>query len=84
MKSIGEIMAEMGFNKEGSDSVKEAFIKHLLNIETPSHIAMINKFGTRPKSERKKEAPLFPDESSEPTQLSFNFENADEQKKRTG
>jgi len=42
MKKIGDLMAELGFKKEASDSVKEAFIKHLIknttgiNIETPS------------------------------------------------
>lgn len=30
MKSIGELMKELGFNKEAPESVKEAFIKNLI------------------------------------------------------
>jgi len=42
MKKIDQLMQELGFNKEGSQSVKEAFIKHLIkasagvNVVTPS------------------------------------------------
>lgn len=42
MKKVGEIMAEMGFRQEASDSVKEAFIKHLIknatgvDVQTPT------------------------------------------------
>lgn len=42
MKKINELMAELGFNKDAPDSVKEAFIKHLIkasagvNVVTPS------------------------------------------------
>ena len=34
MKKIGEIMEEMGFRKDASNSVKEAFIKHLIKNST--------------------------------------------------
>lgn len=34
MKKINDIMKEMGFNKEAPDSVKEAFIKHLIKAST--------------------------------------------------
>ena len=34
MKKIGDIMEEMGFNKDASNSVKEAFIKHLIKSAT--------------------------------------------------
>jgi hypothetical protein len=30
MKKIGDLMMEMGFNKEAPDSLKEAFIRHLV------------------------------------------------------
>ena len=30
MKRVGQLMQEMGFNKNAPDSVKEAFIKHLI------------------------------------------------------
>ena len=42
MKKIGDIMEEMGFKKDASHSVKEAFIKHLIKsatgveVKTPS------------------------------------------------
>jgi hypothetical protein len=42
MKKMNELMAELGFNKNAPDSVKEAFIKHLIkasagvNVVTPS------------------------------------------------
>ena len=42
MKKIGDIMQEMGFKKDASNSVKEAFIKHLIknatgvDVQTPS------------------------------------------------
>ncbi len=34
MKKINDIMKEMGFNKDAPDSVKEAFIKHLIKAST--------------------------------------------------
>jgi len=42
MKKVGDIMQELGFRKEAPDSVKEAFLKHLIHaatgqvVETPS------------------------------------------------
>jgi len=42
MKKIGDLMQEMGFRKDAPDSVKEAFIKHLIKnttgiqVQTPS------------------------------------------------
>ncbi|MCX7978345.1 MAG: hypothetical protein N2578_05020 [Bdellovibrionaceae bacterium] len=32
MKRIGEIMEEMGFNKQGSEEAKKAFVKYLLRV----------------------------------------------------
>ena len=63
MKKIGDIMTEMGFRKDAPDSVKEAFIKHLIHaatgvvVKTPSE-----------KREPKKS------EDKNPIQLSFNFD----------
>lgn len=34
MKKMSDIMNEMGFNKDAPDSVKEAFIKHLIKAST--------------------------------------------------
>jgi hypothetical protein len=42
MKKMNELFTELGFNKNAPDSVKEAFIKHLIkastgvNVVTPS------------------------------------------------
>lgn len=42
MKKAGDIMKEMGFNSQASDSAKEAFLKYLIkqstgvNVLTPS------------------------------------------------
>lgn len=47
LKKISQLMNELGFNKESSDSVKEAFVKHLIkksmgiNVQTPSEIKII-------------------------------------------
>jgi hypothetical protein len=49
MKKIGELMNEIGFNKNAPDSVKEAFIKHLIkasagvNVTTPSEAREIRE-----------------------------------------
>lgn len=34
MKKVGDIMKEAGFNPNARDSVKEAFIKHLIKAST--------------------------------------------------
>jgi hypothetical protein len=34
MKKVGDLMKEMGFNKDAPDSAKEAFIKHLIKAAT--------------------------------------------------
>lgn len=66
MKRVGELMAELGFKQDGSDSTKEAFIKHLLrasegvNVITPSEKAEIKKNSDRVHELR-----------CEPEQLSF-------------
>ena len=45
MKKMGELMKEIGFNPHASDSVKEAFIKHLIkqsngeNVQSPTQLA---------------------------------------------
>ncbi|MNK84907.1 hypothetical protein D3C87_1047690 [compost metagenome] len=49
MKKIGVLMQEIGFNKNAPDSVKEAFIKHLIkastgvNVTTPSEAQEIRE-----------------------------------------
>ena len=42
MKKVGDLMAELGFREDAPDSVKEAFIKHLIRasegveVQTPT------------------------------------------------
>ena len=42
MKKVGQLMKDIGFNPDSSDSAKEAFIKYLIkqsagvNVQTPS------------------------------------------------
>lgn len=49
MKKLGDIMNELGFNKNAPDSVKEAFIKNLIKsaygveVQTPSEKAEMEK-----------------------------------------
>ncbi len=65
VKKISEIMSEMGFRKEAPDSLKEAFLKHLIraaeevHVTTPSEKAEIIKNNIPQIAE---------------AQLSFNFE----------
>ncbi len=67
MKKIDQLMAELGFKKNAPDSVKEAFIKHLIkassgvNVVTPSE---------------KKEMAAHPEKIVQfkaPQQMSFDF-----------
>lgn len=49
MKKMNEMMKDLGFNAEGSDSVKEAFIKNLIkaaygvNVVTPTEKKIIQE-----------------------------------------
>lgn len=67
MKKIGDLMAELGFNKNAPDSVKEAYIKHLIkastgiNVQTPSEKKEISE-------NPQQVLPFAP-----PQQLSFGF-----------
>lgn len=69
MKKIGDIMAEMGFREDAPNSVKEAFIKHLIksstgvDVETPTE-----------KLEKLK--------TEAPTQLAFNLDGASPSSKK--
>lgn len=75
MKRVGQLMQEMGFNKDAPDSVKEAFIKHLIrasegvHVVTPSERREIEKNPDRVR-------PLLsaPKKSKEPVQLSFDLD----------
>ena len=80
MKKIGDLMKEIGFNPNSRDSVKEAFVKHLikqatgLNVQTPSEKKIIaenpDKFITMRPAEK----------FSFPTQLAFEFDSVEKAK----
>jgi hypothetical protein len=42
MKSSGQIMQELGFNKNSSDSAKAAFLKHLFKAATGCEVQSPN------------------------------------------
>ena len=70
MKKIGEIMGELGFNSQAPDSVKEAFVKHLIRastgvtVETPSERRAVESNPQQVKKIHK---------TPPPQQLSFDF-----------
>lgn len=70
MKKIGDIMNELGFNKDASEASKEAFIKHLIKASTKQDI--ITPTEKRIIKENPDKIIPFP------TQLSFDFENESE------
>lgn len=64
MKKIGELMSEMGFKENAPNSVKEAFIKHLIRAAADVHV-------TTPTEKIEIEENNIPQISY--TQLSFDF-----------
>lgn len=67
MKKIGNLMQELGFNKNAPDSVKEAFIKHLIKSSTGVSV---------PTPTEKREIAENPQrivQLKNPQQLSFDF-----------
>lgn len=79
MKKIGDIMAEMGFRKDAPDSVKEAFIKHLIQsstgvvVETPSEKK--EKLESKNNENKEVKSNVRPGPAPQsPTQLSFDFD----------
>ena len=69
MKKINDIMKEMGFNKDAPDSVKEAFIKHLIKASTGVDVITPTE---------KKIIQDNPDKIVQfPKQMSFNFTDTD-------
>lgn len=67
MKKIGNLMQELGFNKNAPDSVKEAFIKHLIKASTGASV-------TTPSEKKEiQENPERIVQFKTPQQLSFDF-----------
>lgn len=72
MKKLGDLMQELGFNKDAPDSVKEAFIKHLIKTSTGTNtVTPTEKLAIH---ESPNTTPL-----KRPEQLSFNFLNDEPQ-----
>lgn len=65
MKKVGDIMNEMGFRKDAPDSVKEAFLKHLIKNTTGVELETPSEKGQPAVSATAKAQP--------PKQLSFLF-----------
>lgn len=78
MKKIDLLMQELGFNKNAPDSVKEAFIKHLIKASTGASVVT-------PSEQREIEQnPLRVVQLKNPQQLSFDFLNEKEPKPTPG
>ncbi len=73
MRSIGELLAEMGFNPDSSVDVQKAFFKHLVKSAEDNG----------PKSQVGAPAPVAktPIKKTEPQQLEFNFGDSTPPKK---
>lgn len=73
MKKLSELFEELGFQKEGSNAVKEAFVKHLIRastgqvVRTPTEAA--NEATENIKNRIEKAPQKVPFQ-----QLSFDFE----------
>lgn len=80
MRKVGDIMKEMGFSKESSTSTQEAFIRHLikaaygLDVRSPSQdLKLIDTSELKKSAEKNLE---HQGHNGEPTQLSFDFDDA--------
>ncbi|MFZ3230084.1 MAG: hypothetical protein WA160_07760 [Pseudobdellovibrio sp.] len=80
MKKIGDLMKEIGFNPNASDSVKEAFIKHLIKQSTGSHVQTPSERKTIFENPDKFISLNKNSSFTLPTQMSFDFENLSENK----
>ncbi|MFM6926842.1 MAG: hypothetical protein ACKOX6_00165 [Bdellovibrio sp.] len=78
MKKIDQLMAELGFNKNAPDSVKEAFIKHL--IKASSGVNVVTPSEKREMAENPEKIVQF----KMPQQLSFEFIGEEHPKPKTG
>jgi len=78
MKKIDQLMAELGFNKNAPDSVKEAFIKHLIKASTGVNVVTPSE--KREMAENPEKVVQF----KMPQQLSFEFIDVELPKPRSG
>lgn len=79
MKKIGDLMKEIGFNPQASDSVKEAFIKHLIKQSTGAHVQTPSEKKIVAENPEKFISFKFKQDEkySLPTQLSFSFDKTE-------
>jgi hypothetical protein len=61
MKTIGELMKELGFNPKASEYVQRAFIKHLVQVAYPNQLQVKEKGETNA--------------AVDPIQLEFDFDS---------
>ena len=73
MKKINDIMKEMGFNKDAPNSVKEAFIKHLIKASTGVDVIT----PTEKKIIQDNPDKIVQFRSQIPSQMSFDFTEND-------
>ncbi len=63
MKRIGQLMEEIGFRKDAPDSVKKAFLQHLLQQASGAPVDHGNLSSSQKSQQH----------SAQPEQLSFDF-----------
>ena len=63
MKAVGEIMQEMGFNKNSTTSVQEAFLRHLIKASSGADVQICTTKKVRIRV------------TAQTQQLSFNLED---------
>ena len=78
MKKIDQLMVELGFNKNAADSVKEAFIKHLIKASTGVNVVTPSE--KREMAENPEKIVQF----KMPQQLSFEFVGEEHPKPKPG
>lgn len=71
MKKVGQLMQDLGFNKDSSDSAKEAFIKYLIKQSTGHDV--ITPTEKRIIAENPQKIVSFP------KQLAFDFDEETQQ-----
>ena len=78
MKKIDQLMAELGFNKNAPESVKEAFIKHLIKASTGVNVVTPSE--KREMAENPEKIVHF----KIPQQLSFDFIDNEQPRPKSG
>ena len=78
MKKVGDLMAELGFREDGSDSVKRAFVENLMKAAYgPQPVVKTTSVSAPSRSEPKPVAKPLSAKASREHQLSFDFDSAE-------